>query len=105
RAEDEAERVPDERALLLQHRAAGGRGHVPNGHRIPRRRRLDVRLRLSALGMPVPGLCRQCYGLDEPRPREAREIVLGQRDAPFPAELSDARGMAGAWRPPYTGIS
>src|SRR5207302_1276127 len=37
RIEDEAEPLHDQRPLLLQHRAAGGRGHVQHRHRFSRR--------------------------------------------------------------------
>jgi hypothetical protein len=37
-------RPPKERALFLQHRAAGRGGNVPNGERLPQRGRADVRL-------------------------------------------------------------
>ena len=52
-AEDEAERIHDERTLLLQHRAPRGRGYARARQPIPGGRRADVRVRLSAFRMPV----------------------------------------------------
>src|SRR6266436_1316150 len=90
-AQDEAERVPVERPLLLQHRASGGRGHVHHRHRISRRRGVDVRLGLPAFGVPVPRISGPHPRLEEPQAGDAKEAAMGKRDAFLQAALTLAR--------------
>src|SRR6516162_8819217 len=78
-AQAQAERISDRRPLFLQYRAPGGRGHVQYRHRLSRRRHSDVRVRLPALGVPVPAVGRQHPRVDEPRTGHAQEAPLGQR--------------------------
>ena len=74
-----AQRVPDGRALLLHHRATRGRGPVQPRHQRAGRRRADVRLRLSPLGVPVPRLRGQHPRVVEPQAGHAAQAPLGQR--------------------------
>src|SRR5437773_2470596 len=76
-------------------RARPARGPVQLRHERLRRRRADVRLRLSALGVPVPELDRQHPEMVEPQAGHAAKTPVGQRGAILPAELSE-------WRRPWT---
>src|SRR6516162_2640863 len=76
----EAQRIHGERPVLLQHRAPRRGGHVQLCHPFPGRRCPDVRLRLSALGMPIPRVSRQHHRLVHRQRGYKAEAPLRQRE-------------------------